>query len=64
MGLTYSRSYSPASVSEAGLASVDMEEIHDWVHALNESVQRQLEEADRSYMELQEQHAREKEQWN
>ena len=41
-----------------------MEDIRDQVYALNESVQRQLKEADRKYMELQDQHKKEKEQWN
>ena len=46
MGTSYSRSYSPGSVSGAGSG------ICDQVHALNELVQRQLEEADRRYVEL------------
>ena len=64
MGTTYSRSCSPASISGVGLASIDVEDLRNRVHALNESVQRQLEEANRSYMELQEQHEREKKQLN
>ena len=56
--------YSPVSMSGGGPASADVEDIHDLVHALNESVQRQLEEVERRYMELKEQHPKEKEQWN
>ena len=64
MGTTYSRSYSPAFVYGAGLAGTNVEVIHGRVYALNESVQRQLEEADKWYMELQEWHEREKEHLN
>ena len=60
MGTTYSRSYSLASVSGTRFAGTDVEEIHDRVHALNESVQRQLKEPDRSYIE--QRHEKEKEQ--
>ena len=49
MGVSYNMSYSPSSVSGA---EIDANDIHDQVHALNESVQRQLEEPDRRYMEL------------
>ena len=52
METTYNRSYSLASLFEAGLVRIDVEDILDWVHALNESVQKQLEELDRRYMEL------------
>ena len=52
MWTTYSRSYSPVSMSRARLASADVEDIRDQVHALSELVQRQLEEVDRRYMEL------------
>ena len=41
-----------AFVSRVGPAGTDPESIHNQVHALNESVQRQLEEADRRYIEL------------
>ena len=51
-------------MSGAGPASTDVEDIRDQVYALNESVQRQLEEADRRYMKLQEQHKKEKKQWS
>ena len=44
----------------AGPAGIDPESIRDQVHALNESVQRQLEEANRRYMELYEFHKRDK----
>ena len=60
---TYSTSYSPGFVSRAGPAGTNVEDIHDRVHALNESVQSQLEEANRRYMDLQEQHKKDKEQW-
>ena len=43
---------SPSFMPGAGPAGTDPESIRDQVHALNESVQRQLEEADRRYMEL------------
>ena len=45
-------------MSGVGLVETDLESIHDQVHAMNESVQRQLEEADRRYMELCEHHER------
>ena len=50
-------------MSRVGPNSTDVEDIRDRVHALNESVQRQLEEADKRYIELQEWHKKEKEQW-
>ena len=40
-------------MSRVGLAGTDVEDIHDRVHALNELVQKQLEEADRRLMKLQ-----------
>ena len=64
MGTTYSKSYSPASVFGARPASVDVEDIHDQVHALKKLVQRQLKKVNKRYMELQEQHVREIEQRN
>ena len=63
MGTTYNRSHSPTSVSKTGPARTDVEDICDPVHALNELVQMQLEKFDRRYMELYEQHKRDKEQW-
>ena len=63
MGTTYNRSHSSTSVSRVEPAGTNVENIHDRVHALNESVQRQLEEADRRYMELYELHEKDKEQW-
>ena len=63
MGTSYSRSYSPSSTFEVGLARIDAKDIHNQVHALNESVQRQLEEANRRYMELYEHPERDEEQW-
>ena len=63
MEISYSKSYSPSSLSRAGTVGIDIKDIGDRVHALNESVQRQLEEADRRYMELYEHHERDKEQW-
>ena len=62
METSYSKSYSPDFVSRAGPARTDLESIRDQVHALNESVQRQLEEADWRYMELYECHERDKQQ--
>ena len=41
-------------MSGAGLTGIDVEDICDQVHALNESVQKQLEEVDMRYMELHE----------
>ena len=64
MEASYSRSYSLSSVSRAERAGTDPESIHDQVHALNESVQRQLEEGDRRYMKLYERHERDKQQWS
>ena len=64
MGTTYNRSYSPVSMSKVEPVSTDAEEIHDLVHVLNESVKRQLEKSDKEYMKLQEQHKKEKGQWN
>ena len=61
MGTTCSRSYSPGSLSRAGPTGTDVEDIRDWVHALNESVQRKLEKANRRYIELQEWHEKDKE---
>ena len=63
MGTSYSRSYSPSSMSGVGPARTSAKDIRDRVYALNESVQRQLEEADMTYMELYERHKRDKEQW-
>ena len=63
IGTAYSRSHSPASISGARPVEIDMKDIRDQVYILNESVQRQLEEADRRYMELYERHKRDKEQW-
>ena len=63
MGTSYSRSYSPSSAFETRLARTDPKSIRNQVHALNESVQRQLEEADWRYMELYECHERDKQQW-
>ena len=63
METVYSRSYSPGSISGARPVGTDVEDIHDRVHALNESMQKQLEEVDRRYMELYEWHERDKEQW-
>ena len=40
---------------------MDVEDIYDQVHTLNELVQTQLEEANRRYLELEERHEREKE---
>ena len=64
MGTIYNRSYSLASVFRAGPACIDVDGIHDQVHVLDESVQKQLKKADQSYIELQEGHKKEKEQWN
>ena len=61
MGTTYNRSYSPTS--EVGPARTNMEDLCDRVNALNESVQKQLEEAYRRYMELHERHEKENEEW-
>ena len=63
MGTTYSRSYSPDSMAGVGLAKTDVEDIRDRVHAVNELMQQQLEEADKRYMLLYEQYKRDKEQW-
>ena len=63
MDTSYSRSYSPGSMSRARLARTNTEDIRNQVHALTELVQRQFEEADRRYMELNERHKRDKEQW-
>ena len=38
IGTFYSMSYSPGSVTGAGLAGIDPKPIRDQVHALNESV--------------------------
>ena len=56
-------SHIPGSISEAGPVRSDPKAIHDQVHALNESVQRQLEEANRRYMELYQCHERDTQQW-
>ena len=48
-------------VFRLGCVKGNSEDIHDRLHALNESVQRQLKEADRRYMELYERHERDKE---
>ena len=63
MGTTYSRSYSLGSMSRAGPTRTNVEDIHDQVYALNESMQRQLEEANMRYMELYQRHKKDKEQW-
>ena len=63
MGTSYSRSYSLGSVSRVGPVGTDLKPIRDHVHALNESAQRQLDEADRKYIELYECHKRDKQQW-
>ena len=47
---SYSRSDSPSSVSRVGPTGTDAKNIHGQVHVLNETVQRQLEEADKRYM--------------
>ena len=60
MGTFYSRSYSLGSMSGVGPAGTDLESICDQVHALNESMQRQLEEANLRYIELYERHERDK----
>ena len=49
-------------MSGVRLTGIDAEDTRNQVHALNESVQRQLEEANRRYMELYERHERDKEQ--
>ena len=64
MGTSYSRSYSPSSVFGAGPAGTDSESIRDRIHALNESIKKQLEEADWRYMELYKCHERDKQQWS
>ena len=46
MGASYSMSYSPGSMSGVGPARTDAKDIRDQVHALNESMLRQLEKAD------------------
>ena len=61
IGATYSGSYSLAFVFGAGLTITDMEDIHNQVHAMNESVHKQLKKADRRYMELHKRHEKEKE---
>ena len=58
MGTSYSRSYTPGSIYGAKLTGTDSESIHDQIHALNELVQTQLEEADKRYMELCQHHER------
>ena len=63
MGTSYSKSYSPGSVSGARPAGTDPEFICDQVHVLNESVQRQFEETDRRYMELYQRHERDMQNW-
>ena len=40
MGTSYSKSYSSGSMSDAGRAGTDSEDIHDQVYALNQLVQR------------------------
>ena len=51
-------------MSGAGSANTNVENICDQVHALNKSLQKQFEETDKRYMELQEQQEKEKEQWS
>ena len=63
MGTTYSRSYSLVFIFGAGPTGTNVEDIHDRVHALNELVQKQLEEANMSYMELHKRHEKENKQW-
>ena len=63
MDTSYSRSYSLGSMSRARLARTNTEDIRNQVHALTELVQRQFEEADKRYIELNERHKRDKEQW-
>ena len=60
MGTSYRKIYSPNSVSKVGAVETDAKDIRGQVYALNESVQRQLEEADRRYMELYECHKKDK----
>ena len=62
MGTSYSRSYSLGSVFKARFVRINAENIRGQVHALNESVQRQLEEANKRYMELYVCYKRDKEQ--
>ena len=62
MGTSYSKSYSLSFMYGVRPARTNTEEICDRVHALNESMQMQLKEADRRYMELCECHERHKEQ--
>ena len=62
MGTSYSRSYSPSFVPGAGPAGTNSESIRDQVYALNELVQRQLEEVDKRYMELYQCHKRDTQQ--
>ena len=50
-------------MSRARPARINADDIHNRVHALNKSVQRQLKDANRRYMELYEWHERDKEQW-
>ena len=52
IGTSYNKLYSPGFVFGARSAEIDLESIRDQVNALNELVQRQLEEVDRRYMEL------------
>ena len=63
MGTFYSKSYFSGSVSGVGPAETDSKSIRDQVHRKNDSVQRQLEEADTRYIELYERHERDKQQW-
>ena len=51
-------------MSGAGSVNTNVENICDQVHALNESLQKQLEEINKKYIELQEQQEKEKEQWS
>ena len=60
MWTSYSRSYSLGSISGTGPAGIDADDIHYQAHVLNKSVQRQLEEADRKYIELYWRHEKDK----
>ena len=51
------------SVSRVGPTEIDVENIWDLVHTLKKSVQRQLEEANSRYMDLNKRHEKEKKEW-
>ena len=63
MVTSYNRSYSASSVFGVEFAGTNLESIHNQVHALNEFVQKLLEEADKRYMELYQCHERDTQQW-